>query len=88
MISGSIISFSSISRTLGPTTSVAKRRTKECQATSSKLQLGGLPDSCSISSSSVKVSNEFNLPSDRATLDVEKARHALALRETEFAPIQ
>lgn len=85
MMSGSIISFSSISRTLGPTTSDAKRRTIVCQTSSSEMQLGGSPDSCSISSSSVKVSNEFNLPSDRATFDVEKARHGLALRESKFA---
>lgn len=57
MISGSILSLSSISRTLGATTSVAKR----------------LTDSLSISSSSVNVSNEFSVEPSMERADTENA---------------
>lgn len=75
MIEGSIFSLSSISRTLGPTTSTAKRRTGECV-------VGGeyrgretyIPDSLSICSSSVKLSNDVGTEASlRMHLEVEKA---------------
>ena len=63
MTSGSIVSFSSISRTFGATTSFANRRTVTMMGIPDSQRFrkdGGLPDSRNISSSSEKVSREFS----------------------------
>ena len=86
MIEGSIASFSSISRTLGPTTSVANRLTGDKSvahdnriilrvADEAGEQKNRLPASLSMSSSSVKVCKEFNWDSDGQ--DMEMARREM-----------